>query len=318
LIELDNGEVYSSICINCPNHPCLYFSSSEIDNSAFPGIPHNKTRNVCIVNAIYNTESGPVIHSDECIACGVCFKRCPVKAINIDVDTNSFYVNKDNIPIYSNSKDPQEILRTQRYLKDINIVQNPSKKLIDIFRKFVELLMENLKYDKNLDNLICRNMLLAHNIPTKLRSLGDTNFRIEMVSNINDYLIAYEVDVDQYTLLDSPRTMLDDLAVLISRHKYPKEKIIPYIITLNFPNKRTDFYEVLNDIHKVLGIRINVISIALLYLLLFDKIKLNEILIKNLFNLDREKTDIREEIIRIIPYMTAWSFIKEDYFGSTK
>ena len=43
---------------------------------------------VCPVDCFYEGENMIVIHTDECIDCGVCEPECPVEAIHPDTDDN--------------------------------------------------------------------------------------------------------------------------------------------------------------------------------------------------------------------------------------
>ena len=56
-----------------------------------------------------------------------------------------------------------------------------------------------------------------------------------------------------------------------SRHTFEKDKLIPLAVVNGFPNKRTDFYEVIEDIYNVINVQVVTLSYhALLVLNLFQ------------------------------------------------
>lgn len=70
--------------------------------------------------------------------------------------------------------------------------------------------------------------------------------------------------------LESPRALLEDVAVLHSRYGYAVSEIDPVSILLSFPNTRSDYYQVIRDIEKVLGLRCRTITIGALVALLWS------------------------------------------------
>ncbi|HHQ0057993.1 TPA: hypothetical protein ACSK23_002482, partial [Listeria monocytogenes] len=65
-------------------------------------------------------------------------------------------------------------------------------------------------------------------------------------------------------ILDAPRNLLDDYAVIKSRKTDLNSDIVPLVICWDLPNKRTDYWNVIFDINSILKIKIKTISILAL------------------------------------------------------
>jgi hypothetical protein len=71
-------------------------------------------------------------------------------------------------------------------------------------------------------------------------------------------------------LLESPRALLEDVAVLHGRYGIPMEIIRPVSIVLALPNGRSEYYQVIEDIHEVLGIQCHTMTIGALFVMLWN------------------------------------------------
>jgi hypothetical protein len=76
-------------------------------------------------------------------------------------------------------------------------------------------------------------------------------------------------------VLDSPRALLEDVAVLHSRYGYAVDGIDPVSIILSLPNVRSEYYQVIRDIEKVLGLRCRTVTIGSLVALMWNCAKLD-------------------------------------------
>jgi len=95
---------------------------------------------------------------------------------------------------------------------------------------------------------------------------GDNSERFDALIDFNDYKSVIEVEIPSTEILDAPRNLLDDYAVLKNRKKEDNEEIIPVVLCWDLPNKRTDYWNVVTDVNKILGIKIKTISILALAL----------------------------------------------------
>jgi len=97
--------------------------------------------------------------------------------------------------------------------------------------------------------------------------------------------------------LEAPRAILDDIAVLSSRYGVGKDEVMPFIVSLEFPNIRTEYWRVVKDIKDVLDIRIYSLTLGALCLLVWS---FNEIPIGTMdFYADIDNPSIKAEVERL-------------------
>lgn len=111
-------------------------------------------------------------------------------------------------------------------------------------------------------------------------------------------------------VLDSPRALLEDVAVLHSRYGYAVDTIDPVSIIMSFPNVRSEYYQVIRDIEIVLGLRCRTITLGALIAILWNFAKLEE-LDGDAFTVGKGVADIAsclglKEAERIEPYPGAF------------
>ncbi len=122
---------------------------------------------------------------------------------------------------------------------------------------------QRLKLDPNgfryLIKALCDKLGLEAHFPRK----GDVNERYDVLIDdpSNDHKIVCEVEIPSTAVLDAPRNLLDDIAVLVSRRGIKRDNLIPLVICWDFPNNRTDYWNVVKDIKEVLGVEIKTCSI---------------------------------------------------------
>jgi len=322
-VLFQDGTLVKGTCINCPTHPCMYFRRSEINPSIIKGLPHNISNLVCPVDAIsiHSVNGYPIVDGNACIGCGLCVSRCPIGAININPKNFVAEINiEDNQAfVTSNSKDKINRESTYRMIVDSEVKYTVSKSPISLIEVFMRRIMSIYDQDNHFENILNRNLLIGLEIPTITRVIGDTNFRIDMLSILDSKILVIEVDVSPVSLLETPRALLDNIAVLNARYNIDIHRLIPLVICAIFPNKRTDYYEVLADIRKVLEIDIKTISIAALLLCIIYKVKLDDESLTRLFSLDNNNTEIYNDILTLIPtFPNVDYFYNSEYFGATK
>lgn len=94
---------------------------------------------------------------------------------------------------------------------------------------------------------------------------GDNSERFDALINFSNYICIAEIEIPSIEILDAPRNLLDDYAVIKSR-KNSNKKVIPLVICWDLPNKRTDYWNVIDDINKILSLKIKTISVLSLAL----------------------------------------------------
>lgn len=95
---------------------------------------------------------------------------------------------------------------------------------------------------------------------------GDNSERFDALIAFPEYKIVTEVEIPSSAILDAPRNLLDDYAVLHTRREETDVDVIPLVICWDLPNKRTDYWNVITDINEILGVKIKTVSILALAL----------------------------------------------------
>ena len=125
---------------------------------------------------------------------------------------------------------------------------------------------------------------LLHNfgIENELKRIGDVNMRIDSIGKIGNMtvLISIEFGNDMVSL---PRKLLEGFAIMHNRYKIDKNKIILISVIQKLPNKRSDFYQVIDDILKILKIKIYTLPINEIIKLLKMNKKFSDYNLENFF-----------------------------------
>ena len=298
IIHYDNRQI-TSTCIGCTNTVCMNLSDREINCSRLNNFPHDKGANVCPVNAIsWNPEIGKVeINNAMCFSCGLCASRCPLGAIYFN--GSSFVVNTTMTEDYvelppieeSFNKQSAQIEILSRATKTGALVNEDERILFDIKTK-----LESLKSQYH--NTVVRNLLIGLGCTSAMRRIGDVYTRMDAVYSFsNGNFGAVEVEFGRDTL-DASRGILDDIAVLYSRYGIRKNENSPLVVCVQLPNERQGYWQVVKDIMRVEGIKINTISICGMMILLWNFKSLNPA--DNSFYVDYDKMEIRSAIETIL------------------
>lgn len=132
-----------------------------------------------------------------------------------------------------------------------------------------------------------------------MRRRGDTNIRMDMVlgpPGVDRGTSEVELGAG---VLDAPRNILDNMAVLIARYDIDKDQIVPLIVTLSLPNQRSEYWQVIQDIRKVLEVKINSITIGALIVLVWNRAKI-DIKTGDELYVDADLTSLRVKIEHIL------------------
>jgi Fe-S-cluster-containing hydrogenase component 2 len=318
--EYANGKKEESGCVNCLDIPCREYSEKEID-CGFNEMPSNNSKYVCASEAIKIAPDGhsPFIDEEKCISCGLCASRCKYSAIFFE--SNSFRIRKSessNITYRSDYTESQYIAREEAF---------PYNKVKQVFQKLNRLMLESFhdktsihfKRNNGAENEFAKNMLLSIGIKTKSRAIGNNDIRTDLFGENDIFCVLCEVDTTSIDQLDLTRAILDDIAIFSSRYGVDKAKIIPLLIIDRFPNKRSDFYEVLNDIEKITKIKVGVISLHFIFVLSLLGFKLNPTDIISLFKVRKGCESIVDDALSVISELNQIDpFFDSDFYFATK
>ena len=310
------GTTVAGTCLNCPDTPCVLFSEDEVVSPVLTGFPFNQTREVCPFDAmtVDSSQLIPVIDDDSCIGCGLCIARCPA---------NALYVNSRGLVSLNN--DENDALKT-RATHDARSHASTVGKLNSApwsgsIRNVDEETLSNVissitgaGLTNTNQKLLIRNLLLGLGTSAAISTVGDTNFRIDMWWEDQGVLWITEVDFDIASNLDTPRALLDDIAVCVSRHQVSRNKIGAMIICLEFPNKRSGYYHLIEDIMKVVGLEILTLSVAGLLLALWSHREIQDIDLAKCVVMQNSK-DIGDAFHGIVGRSDV---LRTRYFGPTK
>lgn len=279
VIHLSNGAKTVGSCLRCPFPPCQLYGTDEVANDYFKEFPADTSTKVCPTDALQvDTNSGaPTIMRDKCMCCGLCVARCPVQAITLSIDGAQVNDSENEFFRFTGSPVNGALVRavihqyrsvpTDGQVADIEFVAH-------VYDRIVDTTIESYP---QFPNLFARNLMLSLNVPFHIRRLGDTNMRIDSVFKSGENRLGVaEIEYSDGAILDAPRDILDDCAVLYARYRIPIETIDPLIVSLRFPNKRSEYWQVIKDISEVLGIRIASITIGALVILMWTNQKLSQ------------------------------------------
>lgn len=126
-------------------------------------------------------------------------------------------------------------------------------------------------------NVLVRNLIIALNHECAISRTGDVYTRMDAVysSKIKPACNGVvEIEFGRDTL-EASRGILDDIAVMHSRNNLDKKNNAALVVCLSFPNKRQGYFQVIKDINRVLGLKIQTISLGALLLLVWNGVSVN-------------------------------------------
>lgn len=279
---LSDYNSWASMCINCHNPKCIHFHADEIKCDRFD-LSQLFITTVCPLDAIAKGKESIIINKDKCVGCGICASRCPFGAISIK-DNKAVVSVADGKIIPSYPETNQNVKKQQLWI-DSSRLKNKIGQICDdsVLRT---LLIEKGKDDKIRisstfrEHLILRNLVLSLLIQlgytVQFPRIGNTSERMDCVFQIDKRIGVVEVEAGE-DILDVPRNLLDDVAMIQYRQNISKEDIIPLHICFKLQNRRSEYWRIINDINKICNIKINTITIGAMFLLMWNFVTLNDI-----------------------------------------
>ncbi len=306
-VTLVDGRMGLGSCLGCGSPVCIEKDPQELNLfGALDSFPGDPSLDVCPTKAIQwdQKKSFAFINEAECIGCGLCVARCPYGAISMQNGLTASVATSDpdNLVVHKESEsDHDSVLRSGR------VADMASPAAANMVSKVSNL-------DDARVNLLIRNLLFQVGLKVSIRRRGDTNMRIDAVGfSKNDRPFVAEIETGA-GVLESPRALLEDVAVLHSRYGFSKSNIDPLSIILTLPNVRSEYYQVIRDIYKVLGLQCRTLTVGILLALLwnFRAIKNFE---KNTFAIGEQTIDLSISLDdfdqkSIEPYAGAYKPIK--------
>ncbi|RME57399.1 hypothetical protein D6779_08765 [Candidatus Parcubacteria bacterium] len=266
-VMLADGRAGVGTCLGCGSATCMEKQDSELrlfgELDAFPGDP---SRDVCPTRAIRWDGKNLVafVEVADCIGCGLCISRCPYGAINLANGMNATIetTDPDGLAVEGSTKGEHPKVKRSGQIAMLNAPAAAN----------LPVTIGGLEDART--TLLVRNLLNEVGLNARTRRRGDTNMRIDAVGfsrSGRPFVAEIETGAEA---LDSPRALLEDVAVLHSRYGYAVDEIDPVSIVLSLPNSRSEYYQVIRDIEKVLRLRCRTITIGALIALLWNCVKL--------------------------------------------
>ena len=271
MISFSDGKVSQGSCVRCTNPPCIEYSAGELKLPVFRDFPADQNNDVCTTSAITwsRESSSPGIDTSLCIQCGLCVGRCPVKAIYMDGEgahlndgPNVHFIEQK---VLSNRAITDAYSKMFKSIPETGVYLAENDELIIKFRQKFEDVAKN--QSAQFPNHLARNLLIQNGIGAAMRRRGDTNIRMDLVlgpPGVRQGTSEVELGAE---VLDAPRNILDNIAVLVARYELSKDSVVPIIVSLDLPNLRSEYWQFILDVRNVLGIKINSITIGALVLM---------------------------------------------------
>lgn len=275
-IRFSSGISINTTCLGCVDQPCIKYSTEELQMpGAFENFPADKTNCVCASNAITwdAINKKPVIDNSSCFWCGICMSRCPAKALFYK--DGEVRVASETSNHFQVAKDPQEVGKANEIRATLSAIKATGSfiKISDqvLNNAYARLLTVSKQMPTQFPNLLSRNLLSAIGLKSAIRRRGDVYSRTDLVFYHGTKYGLCEVEFFPTTMLETPREILDDIAVFVSRYHLEKERIEPLVIGIELPNQRSEFWQVIADIKKVLSVEISTLTIGALFLLIWTQ-----------------------------------------------
>ena len=258
-----DGTRHRTSCLGCHDAPCMELPQADtsLHGSSLPDFPRDPSREVCPVDAMtWNPVAyRPIIDADKCIGCGLCAVSCPYGAISLSSDGTAIVQEQDPAITMPVAAGDQSHSRLPRH----GSLGDPSMP----FARGLPAVIAQLGDIRR--SRMTRNMLIACGVHARTRRRGDTNVRMDGVLQFGSGAIGvFELEASSATL-ESPRALLEDIAVLHGRFHVPMDDIVPVSIVAELPNMRTEYYQVIDDVSSVLHIQCRTLTLGLLCLLMW-------------------------------------------------
>ena len=291
-----NEDWVTSACLRCTEPRCMKFIDAEISCGDFPDFSYERNLNVCPVEAIrWNFDKElPEIDCHSCIGCGLCASRCPAGAI---------YKSGNQMKISEPTSDYIDIPINHTNLEEHKLFIRELDKIYwcHQFQKENDEIMDRIYHDVSrfdgrsmIPNILVRNLIIALNHKCAISRTGDVYTRMDAVYSSKLPPVCkgvVEIEFGRDTL-EASRGVLDDIAVMHSRNNLNKNENAALVVCLSFPNKRQGYFQVIKDINRVLGLKIQTISLGALLLFVWNGAQVN--FLSREFYVDFDNLSIRK------------------------
>lgn len=295
-VMFSDGSCSLTTCLRCPDTPCMSFKEEEVVTTSIPGFPADRNPSVCPSGAIVRTNgSAPSIDPRACMLCGVCASRCPAGAIRMvpyavidDTARLAFPDTHDDALADDALAALYSTMRSGEFLSESGFVA-------DYMRS--RMLAAWNRIGDRFPDILARNLLIAVGCGAAMRRKGDVFARMDIVLGAPwpEFGCA-EAEFGDEAVLDAPRDLLDDIAVSVGRFGQSSLSLTALVITDVLPNWRSEYWRIIQDIRKVIGVKVGTVTVLALCLLVWRGRSMSD-LPPDLFYVDVDTNSYREAVL---------------------
>ena len=299
-----NDQTAQASCLRCPDTPCATFADREMVIKNFDRFPADRLPTVCAANAIRVPEEleAPSIDGDRCMMCGVCASRCPAGAIRL-VPGKGAQVNDAPNSAFVETED----VSVKRHTATVSLFDDASENgtllaesdvvVDDAFARLQEAWG---RVGDQFPNVLVRNLLIGAGVGAAIGRKGNIHMRMDLILGPPGVIHGVaEVEFGQDAVLDGPRDIMDAMAVLVSRYRWKRKELVALVVSDVLPNRRSEYWSIVQDIRKVLGIEIGTVTVLALMVLNWNRRLLN-FSKGQAFYADRDTKSYREKILETV------------------
>lgn len=277
-----NGVTVPASCMKCIYPLCIRKKKSSNLPENLSDFSYDQSYFVCPSQAIDLGKDGfPTIDQERCISCGLCVFNCPYAALNFDENYKISVNKKINNFICEENRTPatseKQILQSSTATSVNKIGSHVNEKEID---NYVRAVYSNIKaYDwfncPDYANRLVARLLEFSGYDVFCSRVGDVYNRMDAIiisdkGNISPMEIEFGMDA-----LETIRALLDDIAILDFNFNCKAKSSKPIVVFLEMPNVRQGYWQDINDIHKVIGIKVYTLTLGVILSLTALRIKIS-------------------------------------------
>ncbi len=220
-LRFSDGSSSPTTCLRCPDTPCMRFRDEEVVSVSLPEFPADRNPATCPAGAITGLSDGvPSINPESCMLCGVCASRCPVGAIRMiphavidDTPRPAFLETYDDAIADAAARAVSAVPRSGEFLIESDTVAD------ELRSRMIAAWSRN---GDRFPDILARNLLIATGCGAAMRRKGDVSARMDIILGLPWPEFGFaEAEFGVEAVLDAPRDLLDDIAVLNSVSNCP-------------------------------------------------------------------------------------------------